>query len=148
MGLYSRTVEALTDRIQAHVESGLLTGWNFRRELAAEVEGKSSLPWLRFNGATVTEEYSHQEIVRGRLEIGLVVATAMNLGLPGLLEAVERIADAIETTTDGTMDLSLGGAVMGVSIRLQNMFATPLALHQNMIVEMKEPRALRGLRHQ
>lgn len=146
MGLYTRAIDALVDRIQAHVMSGLLRGVNFRRELAAEVEGKADLPWLRMTGAIPVESYTPQMVVRANLEVGLVLATDPKDGLGGLLRMTELLFDAIEMDVQGHRDPSLGLLDAAVTFRATNLFATPVALHQNLIVVMKLPRALRGQR--
>lgn len=146
MGLYSRAVDLLTDRLQQHVENGLLKGWNFRRELASEVEGRSTLPWLRFNSLMPVEDHSPQDVLRATLEVGLLLATDVRLGPSGLLSALELLLDAIETTVAGKVDPAFSLLESGVSIRATNLFATAVALHLSLIVSMKLPRTRRGSR--
>lgn len=148
MGVYVRALTLVLDRIQAHVDGGLLRGWNFRRELASEVEGKASLPWLRLTGVVSHDTISPQEVVRPSIDIGVVLATDLKDGLQGALSAYETLCDALECRTDGTLDPAFGFFAAGVSFRFVNMFATPLAVHLNSIINLKLPRTLRGARRQ
>lgn len=123
MGVYARSVTLVLDRIQAHVDGGFLSGWNFRRELAAEVEGKATLPWLRLTGMLPQEITSPQEVARPSLDIGFVLATDLKDGLQGALGAYEKLCDAIECKPDGMLDPAFGFFAAGVSFRFVNMFA-------------------------
>lgn len=109
MGNISNAVAVLRDRIEYHTKPGrMLEGLKWTQEPVTEIEGLEDLPALRFISGSFREDYLTATRANPTLTVRLVLATPQSAGLPVHLQWLEKVLDALETTTDGNGDIDPG----------------------------------------
>jgi hypothetical protein len=88
----------------------ILDGFKVSTEPVTEIEGADGLPSVRPFIPEASEVWRPKRPTLAELKVNLMVSTETKNGMPALLEALEKVLDAIETRPqDGKKDLRLNG---------------------------------------
>ena len=150
MGRISTGVTALVNRLVAHAaEDMLLEGFRVFPAPTERALGYDDLP------AVVCQDLRYDEAptnpraaVSGKVSVLVMVYVNRTVGLAGLLNAVERVLDAIETGADGVVDLTVGNSTInGLKAATPDSQVTGVGLHMAVSVELETVPCVRGHRH-
>jgi hypothetical protein len=155
MGRYSSVIEALTDRINAHIAAdGILDGWKFLETPEIEAHGMRDFPAVALFMPDMAEAEHGRIIADGSMTLKLTVSTKRKKDSSGLIEhyeAIEKVLDAIELAVgeddETTLDLWLSATLvkpMVVSIR--DPFPLEISLNSHLFISATPRPRARGNR--
>lgn len=111
MGKYAAIVAEVQSRISAQsAVGGRLSGWKVHLEPISRVEGLSDLPSVAVQGFELEETYRTPPLISAVVKVGVMVATARNLGVGEFAAGVEAVMNSIELDdVTSTWEGTLGG---------------------------------------
>jgi len=137
-GMYSGPVADVIARLDHHtrdVGGRILRGYDWTATPVREGESADSLPAIRLFAPDIRETFRAARLVTGTLEISVQVAVAREQGLVALMRAVESVADALQTGTDGAVS-ALAGTAGHFDFRTEGNFAVDSSLNAHLIVSV------------
>jgi hypothetical protein len=141
-------VQKLIDRLTYHkadVEGRLLRGMKFEPIPVKDPEGQSDLPVIRLWVPTIRESYRGASLGTGEMTLNLTVSTRRSEGLVKLLEKVELVMDALETSNTGLVDPGLDGTlVRPFNVSLGGSFVLDLSLNAQLSITAAPKQFERG----
>ncbi len=146
MGKYAAVVQKLIDRLTFHVGAGqMLAGMKFVPIPVKDPEGQSDLPVIRLWVPTVRESYRSASLGTGEMTLNVTVSTERSKGLVELLEKVELVMDALETSSTGSVDPGLSGTlVRPFNVSLGGSFVLDLSLNAQLSITAAPKQFERG----
>lgn len=140
MGKFSRVVAEVITRLNYHAATGrILDGFKINTDIQKFINGPMDFP-----GVTLfLSNYSEKKVGK-LLELDIRVNLTVSVWNEGsavdLAEAVEKVADALTTATDGSgrADLSLGGTaktIMAFEYAGNSALATSLSTDLTMVIK-------------
>lgn len=140
MGKFSSLLQEVIDRLNYHAATGrILEGYTISTDIQKEVIGKEDFPRVTMFLASPSERLAG-DLLRLELRVNMTVSIWNNSSAVELLEAIEKVADALQTATNGTglKDLSFANKAYGVpAIEYGNESALANSLSANLTMVIK-----------
>lgn len=140
MGKWSSLLQAVITRLNYHAATGrILEGYTISTDIQKEVIGNEDFPRVTVFLANPREELDGR-FLRLELRVNMVVSVWNNASAVDLLEAIEKVADAVQTATDGSgrRDLGFGGeakAMGAIEYSNESALANSLSADLTMVIK-------------
>lgn len=140
MGKFSNVLTAVIARLNYHTGSGrILDGYSINTDIQKLVRGKLDFPCVTLFLAEPSES-KEGRLLRLELRVNLTVSVWNSASAVDLLQAVEKVADAVMTATDGSgrPDLGLGSTAYTTgAIQYGDNSALETSLSTNLTMVLK-----------
>ena len=140
MGKFASVLQAVITRLNYHAVTGrILEGFTISTDIQKEVIGSEDFPRVTVFLANPREE-KHGELLRLELRVNMIVSVWNNASAVELLQAVEKVADAVQTATDGSgrRELGFGGTAVAMGpIEYSNESALANSLSTDLTMVIK-----------
>ena len=130
MGNYSAIITKIDERLTYHTTTAtparILDGFKYYNYPQESIDSEADLPVLRLFVPDFTEKFVPRAVAESSLRLKLTISTKRESGTPALIEAVEKVLDAIEVKHDGSgvVDALLAGTIAEpFSVSSENGFA-------------------------
>jgi len=137
MGSYSDSLAALVTRLKGHrAKDCMLSEFNFAEYPQLEGEGQDTLPEIRLLCPLLDEQFRERDTLKTSTSLKLLVSTPRTLGVANLVQAVEKVMDAVERVpVTNALDPHLSATLRKpVSMKLEACVPSDLGL--NAVVEL------------